>query len=145
MISRQWRVDDSPYPRGMAIGFRVGPARIGVNRGRLTGGLRLGPVTVSGQTGGRRGGAAPQPAWVPPATVPIGLAEATAQAEEQGWTVAHRGEAAVWVQRGLRARVIEQHPTGVLARPTLGPRALITGLVALAAVCVAAAVLVAAL
>jgi hypothetical protein len=129
----------------MNFGLRLpGPFRVGVSsRGRVSAGLTLGPVSVSGNLGGgRRPAASQQPAWGPLATIPISLAEATTQAEAQGWKVSYRGERAVWVQRGLRARVIEQHPNGVLHRPTLGPRALITGVVALVLFCVAVVVLI---
>lgn len=130
---------------GMNFGVRLpGPFRVGVSsRGRVSAGLTLGPVSVSGDLGGgRRPAASQEPAWGPLATIPISLAQATTQAEEQGWRISYRSNDAVWIQHGMRARVIEQHPNGVLVRKSLSPRALITGLAALAVLCIAVVVLI---
>lgn len=97
----------------MAIGFRLGPARIGINRGRVTGGVTLGPVSASTTLAGARRSAAVHPVY------PDTAEQLVAQAEAEGFRVVSRTAHLVRVERGWRAAVIATVQGGTQVRPAL--------------------------
>lgn len=106
----------------MNIGFNLpGPFRVGVSSsGRVTGGVTLGPVSMSGQIAG--------PAPTPRIPVQRGtLAEALEYAtEKQGCTIVALTEYAATVQRGWWAWHIRQVQGGVQIQPIWSTRLTLT-------------------
>lgn len=120
---RGWPGAPGQYGPAMNFGVNLpGPFRIGVSsKGRVTGGMSLGPFSVSGQLGGGK-----QPA-APPA-IPGTLEEAIATAEESGCRVTARSTHAVTVQRGWWAWHIQESRQGVHVQPVFSTRQTLTAL-----------------
>lgn len=102
----------------MGIGVRLGPFRIGVSsRGRVTGGVSIGPVSASTRLGGGQQNGA-YPIW------PDKRDQLVAQAEAEGWRVVAGSDWHTRVERGWRAAVIATVQGGTQIRPALSERAI---------------------
>jgi hypothetical protein len=116
----------------MRLGINLpGPFRVGISsKGRISAGMNLGPLSVSGGVGGRRQRTSvgqQQGAVMAYMT----LEEAVADALTRGWKVSyHRPGQSAFLVRGWSGASMRAVPGGVLMRPTMSNRtALLIGLV----------------
>jgi len=115
----------------MNFGFRLpGPFRVSVSdKGRVYGGVTMGPFSVSGQLGGGR--SAPQG----PTVFPVSLGQAQQELAAAGWVVVGREPGGFTVRRRWRLKMghVRQVPGGVVAEPRTNSWVLAVTIVAVVA------------
>lgn len=103
----------------MFFGFRLpGPFRIGVSsKGRVYGGVNLGPFSVSGQLANLSGGKGQRRHTTPPTgpkVWPYTLEEVVSAAEDDGWTVTSSKPYVVKLSKGNNRVLIRAVQGGVI-------------------------------
>lgn len=116
----------------MFFGIRLpGPFRVGISsKGRVYGGVRMGPFSVSSYLGGGQ-----RPSTRRPPVWPVTLDAAAAEAQADGWTMTGHSQNVVLLRKGSQAAELRAVRGGVTVRRIASRRALIFSGILVVAVC----------